>query len=87
MLFIHGWGEQAGNFSDLIESLLTNGFTVYSFDAPSHGYSCKGDTSLFKFSDLVNVLIKKHDFKLLVSDSFGNVATIYALFKTKHTHC
>ena len=32
VLLIHGWEGQAGNFSDLIEKLLADGFTVYSFD-------------------------------------------------------
>ncbi|GHC59105.1 alpha/beta fold hydrolase [Ulvibacter litoralis] len=81
VLLIHGWEGQAGNFSDLIEILLENGYTVHSFDGPSHGYSSKGSTSLFEFSELVGVLIKKFDVKSLVSHSFGGVATTYALFK------
>ncbi|WP_299215835.1 alpha/beta hydrolase [uncultured Aquimarina sp.] len=80
ILLIHGWEGQAGNFSDLIEKLLENGYTVHSFDGPSHGFSSKGRTSLFEFSELVGVLIKKYNIKLLVSHSFGGVATTYALF-------
>ena len=83
VLLIHGWEGQAGNFSDLIEQLLADGYTVYSFDAPSHGFSSKGKTSLFEFTELVGVLIKKHDVKLLVSHSFGGVATTYALFRNQ----
>ncbi len=83
VLLIHGWEGQAGNFSDLIEKLLIDGFTVYSFDAPSHGFSSKGKTSLFEFTELVGVLIKKYQVKLLVSHSFGGVATTYALFKNQ----
>jgi pimeloyl-ACP methyl ester carboxylesterase len=80
ILLIHGWEGQAGNFSDLIEALLKNGYTVHAFDGPSHGYSSKGGTSLFEFSDLVGVLIRKYDVKLLASHSFGGVATTYALY-------
>lgn len=80
VLLIHGWEGQAGNFSDLIELFLENGYTVHSFDAPSHGFSSKEGTSLFEFSELVGILIKKHKVKLLVSHSFGGVATTYALF-------
>lgn len=80
ILLVHGWEGQAGNFSDLIEILLKNDFTVYSFDGPSHGFSSKGSSSIFDFSDLVGVLIKKYNTKLLVSHSFGGVATTYALF-------
>lgn len=80
ILLIHGWEGQAGNFSDLIELLLEDGYTVHSFDGPSHGFSSKGGTSLFEFAELVGVLIKKYKIKLLVSHSFGGVATTYALF-------
>lgn len=83
VFLIHGWEGQAGNFSDIIEKLLIDGFTIYSFDAPSHGFSTKGRTSLFDFTELVGVLIKKFDVKLLVSHSFGGVATTYALFENQ----
>ena len=83
VMLIHGWEGQAGNFSDLIEKLLASGFTVYSFDAPSHGFSSKGKTSLLEFMELVGILIKKFNAKLLVSHSFGGVATTYALFENQ----
>ncbi|MEM0930857.1 MAG: alpha/beta hydrolase [Bacteroidota bacterium] len=83
VLLIHGWEGQAGNFSDLIEALLLNNYTVYAFDGPSHGFSSKGGTSLFEFTELVGVLIKRFQVKELISHSFGGVATTYALFTNK----
>mgnify|MGYP002784620987 CR=1 FL=1 len=83
VLLIHGWEGQAGNFADMIEELLANHYTVYAFDAPSHGYSSKGSTSLFEFTELVGLLIKKFNVKKLVSHSFGGVATTYALYNNK----
>ena len=80
ILLIHGWEGQAGNFSDLIEQLLVNGYTVYSFDGPSHGFSSKGKTSLFEFTELVGILIRKFQVRELISHSFGGVATTYALY-------
>ncbi|WP_299364059.1 alpha/beta hydrolase [Winogradskyella sp.] len=79
VLLIHGWEGQAGNFSDIIEALLKKSYTVYAFDGPSHGFSSKGKTSLFEFTELVGLLIKKFKVKNLVSHSFGGVATTYAL--------
>ncbi len=79
VLLIHGWEGQAGNFADLVEELIEDDFTVYAFDAPSHGFSSKGQTSLFEFIELVGVLIRKYGVKMLVSHSFGGVATTYAL--------
>lgn len=80
VLLIHGWEGQAGNFADLIQKLREKNYTIYAFDAPSHGFSSKGKTSLFEFTELVSMLIRKFDVSKLVSHSFGGVATTYALF-------
>lgn len=80
VLLIHGWEGQAGNFADMVEKLIEENYTIYSFDAPSHGFSSKGKTSLFEFTELVGLLIRKYSVKKLVSHSFGGVATTYALF-------
>ena len=79
VLLIHGWEGQAGNFADLIEILINDGYTVYAFDGPSHGASSIGSTSLFKFNKLVVRLIKLYKVKHLVSHSFGGVATSIGL--------
>ncbi|MEO1050160.1 MAG: alpha/beta hydrolase [Bacteroidota bacterium] len=83
ILLIHGWEGQAGNFADLVEKLLEDNYTIYAFDGPSHGYSSQGKTSLFEFTELVAVLIKRFDVSTLVSHSFGGVATTYALFTNR----
>lgn len=80
ILLVHGWEGQAGNFSDLVDLLIKENYTVYSFDGPSHGFSSKGRTSLFEFTELVSVLIRKFAVKNLISHSFGGVATTYSLF-------
>lgn len=80
ILLIHGWEGQAGNFADLILRLQSNNYNIYAFDGPSHGLSSKGKTSLFEFTELVGLLIRKHDVKKLVSHSFGGVATTYSLY-------
>lgn len=83
ILLIHGWEGQAGNFADIIPKLLENNYYVISFDGPSHGFSSRGKTSLFEFSDLVGEMIEKYECKKLISHSFGGVATTYALFKNQ----
>ena len=81
ILLVHGWEGQAGNFADLINVLVQNDYTVYAFDGPGHGSSSKGETSLFKFSNLVGALIRKFKVKKLASHSFGGVATAVYLGK------
>ncbi|MGB2503149.1 MAG: alpha/beta fold hydrolase [Flavobacteriaceae bacterium] len=79
VLLVHGWEGQAGNFADLIELLINDGFTVYAFDGPGHGASSKGGTSLFEFNKLVVQLIKTFKVDHLVSHSFGGVASSIGL--------
>lgn len=81
VLLIHGWEGQAGNFADLIEKLIEQDFDVHAFDAPSHGLSSKGKTSLFDFTELTAERILSLNVKTLVSHSFGGVATTYALLQ------
>lgn len=83
ILLIHGWEGQAGNFTDIIKQLLKNNYYVISFDGPSHGFSSKGKTSLFEFSDLVGKMIKENGCRKLISHSFGGVATTYALYRNR----
>lgn len=83
ILLIHGWEGQAGNFSDLIPVLVKANYHVVAFDAPSHGFSSKGETSLFQFSDLVAKMIREYACTKLISHSFGGVATTYALYKNQ----
>jgi pimeloyl-ACP methyl ester carboxylesterase len=83
ILLIHGWEGQAGNFADLIEALIQGGYTVHSFDGPSHGFSSKGATSVLEFTQLVAVMIRRLQVKKLVSHSFGGVATTFALWQNR----
>lgn len=83
ILLIHGWEGQAGNFTDIIQKLLDNNYYVIAFDGPSHGFSSKGPTSLFEFSDLVGKMIRDYKCKKLLSHSFGGVATTNALFNNQ----
>ncbi|MEO1627985.1 MAG: alpha/beta hydrolase [Bacteroidota bacterium] len=60
--------------------LRQQNYSIYAFDGPGHGHSSKGPTSLFAFSDLVGSLIQDVQPQLLVSHSFGGIATTYALY-------
>lgn len=54
-------------------------YTVFAFDAPSHGYSSSGETSVFEFSELTTHMLRKTGVKEIISHSFGGVATTIAL--------
>ena len=78
-IVIHGWEGQAGNFGAIIPVLVEEGFCVTSFDAPSHGFSSKGNTSMMDYMDVVGEFLQKENYDLIITHSFGSVATIYAL--------
>lgn len=79
ILLVHGWEGHSGNFADIVEALVRNGYFVLAFDGPSHGHSTKGQTNLLEFSDLVVNVLEKYRPKKIISHSFGAVVTTYAL--------
>jgi pimeloyl-ACP methyl ester carboxylesterase len=79
ILLVHGWEGQSGNFSGIIEKLLVENFTIYSFDGPGHGNSTGGKNIMFEYLDMVDNIITKLDIKNIVSHSFGSVVTTFAL--------
>ncbi len=78
-LLIHGWEGQAGNFGALIDVLLGKGYQIIAYDAPSHGNSSKGNTSMFEYADFVTERLKIHQPKVVISHSFGSVTAAFAL--------
>ena len=84
-LLFHGWEGQAGNFAALIQLLLDKGYSIKAFDAPSHGRSSTGNTSMFEYGEFASVLLDELDPTVIVSHSFGTVTAIYALAdRTEH---
>lgn len=79
IMLIHGWEGQAGNFTDVIQRLHKSGFSIITFDAPAHGLSEAGSTTLWAFGDAVMYMMEQHNPRYLLSHSFGGVATVYAL--------
>ncbi|NME67804.1 alpha/beta hydrolase [Flammeovirga aprica] len=79
VLLVHGWEGQAGNFSDIIPSLIDNDYTVYAFDAPSHGFSEQGRTTMFDFSNIIQYMLEKYEMHQIISHSFGSVGTTHCL--------
>lgn len=85
-MLVYGWEGQAGNFADLVPALLENNFSIHAFDAPSHGYSTKGKTSIFQFIEVVVMTLRNCEVDYVVSHSFGGVATTSALYFHQDIH-
>ncbi len=77
---VHGWEGHAGNFGALVDILLSKGYHVISYDAPSHGRSSRGNTNMFEFADLAGFMFDKYRPDAVISHSYGSVSTAYSLY-------
>lgn len=78
-LLVHGWEGQAGNFAGMIDLLVEKEYHVISFDAPAHGKSSKGATSMFAFGQFLAEQMPYLNPDLVISHSFGSVSTAMTL--------
>ena len=51
VLLQHGWGGRSEDLAAFVRSLLDPGFSVIAPDAPGHGRSGGGDSSIVAFAD------------------------------------
>ncbi|MEM8896558.1 MAG: alpha/beta fold hydrolase [Bacteroidota bacterium] len=79
VLMIHGWEGRAGNFGGLVETLVQKGYHVIAYDAPAHGKSSRGKTSMFQALSFVSEMIGAHQPEILISHSFGSVCAAFSL--------
>ncbi len=86
-LIIHGWSGRATQMYKIIEALLAEGFTVYSFDAPAHGKSTGKKTMMPEFIKTIETVAQTFGpFDVAVGHSMGGIALLNvqakeALFK------
>ncbi len=79
ILFVHGWEGETTNFYYLIAKLKTAGYTIVSLDAPAHGYSSRGKTHMFHFSNVLEQQITSIKPNVILSHSFGSMNIAKAL--------
>ena len=85
ILFTHGWGGHALNYSHIITKLLEGGFNVIAYDSPAHGKSSGSKTNLLHNTRAL-ISICKHipPVTALVGHSFGAMSCAYALELNKN---
>jgi pimeloyl-ACP methyl ester carboxylesterase len=58
VLLAHGWGGHSGRLCRFIEPLVRAGFSVVTFDAPGHGLSTGGASSMLDFAAAIETLVR-----------------------------
>jgi pimeloyl-ACP methyl ester carboxylesterase len=82
---LHGWAGNAGQLSPFIQPLVSRGFRVVAFDAPSHGRSGPGafgsrSSSILEFSAALTAVVAAHgSAHAVIAHSMGGAATAVAL--------
>jgi pimeloyl-ACP methyl ester carboxylesterase len=80
VLLVHGWGGLGGQLSEMVDPLVRAGFTVVAFDAPGHGRSGRGMTSLVDFARAVDAITRAAGpLYGVVTHSLGGAAIAFAL--------
>lgn len=76
---VHGWASRGGRLAPYAEPLLAAGYAVVTWDAPGHGASGRGKSSMPEFaSALVAVVGEQGPAHAVVAHSMGAWATALA---------
>ena len=79
---LHGWESMASDFYKIIIELNSNGYNVFSFDAPSHGLSKGKNTNVNEFKEAFKLVLKKgkiSEIDVLIGHSLGGLIPVLAL--------
>lgn len=79
ILLIHGWNGNTGNFSRIIPSLLTSGYSVIGLDLPGHGFSTGRYSNIVLSAKVILSLVSKiGNPHAIISHSFGGAVASVA---------
>ncbi|WP_432670688.1 alpha/beta fold hydrolase [Flavobacterium sp. SM2513] len=75
VLLVHGWSGRGTQLFKIAETLVENGFSVVSFDAPAHGKSAGNSSIMVEFIASIKEIDKKFGpFEAAVGHSLGGMA-------------
>jgi pimeloyl-ACP methyl ester carboxylesterase len=82
VLLMHGWGGHSGQMTEFVAPLTRAGYRVVAIDAPAHGRSPRGLSSLVHFADAVQAAASTFGpIHAVVAHSFGAAATVQAMLR------
>ncbi|HEY7683279.1 MAG TPA: alpha/beta fold hydrolase [Gemmatimonadales bacterium] len=73
---VHGWGGHSGRLSAFVPPLVEAGFSVVTFDAPGHGVSGRGMSSMPEFARALRAVAAAYGApQAIIAHSLGAAAT------------
>jgi len=77
VLLVHGWESNTWRWHKLIEKLQKQDYDIIAFDAPAHGYSTGKILHVPSYAKTLEVLLRKHEPKVVIGHSMGGMTVIY----------
>lgn len=88
VVLVHGWGGRGTQLRGLVAPLLAHGFSVVTYDAPGHGMTGGGESSLpHMLQGLTAVLDHLGPVHAIVSHSVGAAVTAAVLAQRPEIKC
>jgi len=80
VLLVHGWSGRGTQLFKIAETLINQGFSVVSFDAPAHGKAAGNATIMTEFIAAIQEIDKKYGaFHAAIGHSLGGMALLNAI--------
>jgi pimeloyl-ACP methyl ester carboxylesterase len=80
VLLLHGWGGHAGQMTEFVLPLTKAGYRVIALDAPAHGRSAGGLSSVVHFADALEAAAATFGpLHGVIAHSLGAAATVHAM--------
>ena len=80
ILLMHGWGGSRAQMTGFVDTLLSAGYRVVSYDQPAHGDSDGKLTNLLEIAPTMNLIAgQEGNFEAIIAHSFGTLITSYAI--------
>lgn len=80
ILLVHGWSGRGTQLFKIADTLLENGYSIVSFDAPAHGKSAGKSTIMSEFIEAVLEIDKQYGpFEIAIGHSLGGMSVLNAL--------
>ena len=85
ILVLHGWADTGLSFGNLIEELVTAGYSVIAYDAPAHGASTVKRTTLVQWLHILDqFLLSEGGIYGIVGHSIGALNAALTLSRKNH---
>lgn len=79
VILVHGWSGRGAQMSSFVEPLVEVGFEVIAFDAPGHGQSEPGLSSVYRFAQTIHEITKREGgVHAVIGHSIGGSAAVLA---------